>query len=209
MRTFHTLAALGLLALAAPLQAQTNLTLTAGINQTTATAGAEGINVSPDAVTRFAFGASLEIPLHDWFRVHAGPAYSQKGWGISSESVNTDIDYLELSVLGGVPLALDDRATLHFLLGSTIGFMVSCSITQRDETEDCDAEDLGPKSTDFGAALGARVEIGVSDSIALTGGLLYNLGITNLFQEEELDYDVEFRNRVLMIQAGITVALGG
>lgn len=169
----------------------------------------EGLSISPESVTRLAIGASLEVPMSDRFGLHLGGAYSQKGFGIDAfgATATTEIDYLELTALGGMPLSVSDQATVHLLAGPALAFKVSCGVSAsfmgENLSEDCG--DDGPKSMDLGLMGGARLEFAVSEKMGLSIGALYNLGLTNM---DDSGDEATIKSRVMTLQAGVVYSIG-
>jgi len=65
--------------------------------------------------------------------------------------------------------------------------------------------DDGTKSTDFGIAAGAGVEMAVSDGLWLGVDVIYSLGLTNV--DETAAEDIKTRH--LAVQAGLVIPFGG
>jgi len=70
------------------------------------------------------------------------------------------------------------------------------------ESESCD--DI-TKSTDFGIAAGAGVEMAVSDGLRLGLDLIYSLGLVNIDDTSTENT----KTRLLALQAGFVIPLGG
>ena len=120
----------------------------------------EDDGVSPESVTRLAIGVSAGIPMSEGLGLHLGAGYSQKGFSASAfgADVTTEIDYLELTALAGLPLPLGERSSVHLLVGPALAFKLSCAVSAsfmgESLSEDCG--DDGPKSMDLGLTGGAR-----------------------------------------------------
>ncbi len=189
--------------------AQTELTVAGGLNMASVAVDTEGLTISPESVTRFAIGASAERPISERFGVHLGAGYSQKGFAVDVFGVatTTEVDYLELTALAGMPFPVSEQASLHLLAGPALAFKVSCGVSGdymgEEVGEDCGAD--GPKSMDFGLTGGARLEFGMSERMGLSVGALYNLGLTNM---DDTDADGTIKNRVMSLQAGIVYSIG-
>ncbi len=185
--------------------AQNSLTVAGGLNLASVTMETEGLK----SATRLAIGASLAIPMSDRIGLHLGGAYSQKGFAFDAfgAKATTAIDYLELTALWGIPLALGERASVHLVAGPALAFKVSCGVSAsfmgEEVSQDCG--DDGPKSMDLGLAGGARLEIGLSGKMGLSVGALYNLGLTNM---DDGGDEVSIKSRVLAVQAGIVYSIG-
>ena len=189
--------------------AQTRLTVAGGLNLASVTAEAEGLSVTPESVTRLAIGASVGIPMSERWGLHLGAGYSQKGFGLDAfgASVTTEIDYLEVTALAGMPFSVSERASVHLLAGPALAFKVSCQVsaTFLGEELDEDCGDDGPKAMDLGLVGGARLEFGVSDKMGVSVGALYNFGLLNM---DDSGSDETLKNRVMSLQAGIVYSIG-
>ena len=218
MKRFATFIAAAVLILlpGASALGQTKLTFAGGINLASMTINTEGLNISPESITRFALGASAEIPVAETWGIHVGGGYSQRGYGVSfaSDEVSTKIDYFELSGLAGVPFSLNDRASLYLLAGPVLAFEVSCqlegSFLGTSVSEDCDGdgeffEESDRSALDLGLAGGARLEFSMSEKMAFSLGWLYNLGLLNMDTSDSGD---SIKHRVMSIQAGIVYSIG-
>lgn len=207
--TTSTTVAVLLLFPAMPTMAQTNLTVAGGVNR--ATVNVEGVGLIPgqEWVNRLAIGASIGIPLLERLGLHLGAGYSQKGFALSVFGVETttEVDYLEITALAGVPIPVGERASVHLLAGPALAFKLSCqlSVTFMGDsgTEDC-GED-GPNAMDLGLMGGARLVIGVSEKLGLSLDALYNHGLLDM---DDIDSEVIFKNRVMTLQAGIVYSIG-
>ena len=187
--------------------AQTTFTFAGGLNMASvALSPDEG--VSPESVTRLGIGVSAGIPMSERLGLHLGAGYSQKGFSASGfgADITTEIDYVELTALAGIPLSGGERASVHLLAGPALAFKLSCqafaSFMGESLSEDCG--DDGPK-LDIGLAGGARIEFGLSDKMGLSLGALYNLGLLNINDSGGSD---AIKSRVLTLQAGVVLWAG-
>ena len=141
--------------------------------------------------------------------LHLGAGYSQKGFAASAfgADVTTEIDYLELTVLAGMPLSLGERSSVQLLAGPALAFKLSCGVsaTFMGESLSGDCGDDGPKSMDMGLAGGARLEIGLSETMGLSVGALYNLGLLNM---DDSGGSGTVKSRVMTLQAGFVFSGG-
>ena len=187
--------------------AQTKLTVAGGMNLASVTAEAEGL--TPESVTRLALGASIGIPMSERWGLHLGAGYSQKGFGLDAfgASVTTEIDYLEITALAGVPFSISESASVHLLAGPALAFKLSCQVsaTFLGEEIDEDCGDDGPKAMDLGLVGGARLEFGLSEKMGISVGALYNLGLLNM---DDSGSDETLKSRVMSLQAGIVYSIG-
>ncbi|MCY4574853.1 MAG: porin family protein [Gemmatimonadetes bacterium] len=189
--------------------AQTNLTVAGGLNRATVTAETEGLSLTPESVNRLAIGASVEVPMSERFGLHLGAGYSQKGFALDAlgASVTTEIDYLEITALAGVPFSISESASVHLLAGPALAFKVSCGVSASflGEEIDEDCGDDGPKAMDLGLVSGVRLEYGLSEKMGISVGTLYNLGLLNM---DGSDSGETLKSRVISLQAGIVYSIG-
>ena len=187
--------------------AHTRLTVAGGVNLASA-AVSEDEGLSLESVTRLAIGVSAGIPMSARLELHLGAGYSQKGFAVSAFGADaaTEIDYLELSALAGMPFSVGERASLHLLAGPALAFKLSCGVSAtfmgEELSEDCG--DDGPKSMDLGLAGGARLEIGLSEKMGISVGALYNLGLLNM---DDSDGSETIKSRVMTLQAGVVYSI--
>ena len=208
-----TILALATMTLAPPwsdaAMAQTRLTVAGGMNRATVAAEAEGLTITPESVNRLALGASIGIPMSERWGLHLGAGYSQKGFALDAfgASVTTEIDYLEITALAGVPFSISERASVHLLAGPALAFKLSCQVsaTFLGEEIDEDCGDDGPKAMDLGLVGGARLEFGLSEKMGISVGALYNLGLLNM---DDSGSDETLKSRVMSLQAGIVYSIG-
>ena len=188
--------------------AQTTFTVAGGLNLASVAASADE-GVTPESVTRLVVGVSVGISMSEGLGLHLGAGYSQKGFAASAfgADVTTEIDYLELTALAGMPLSLGERSSVHLLAGPALAFKLSCgaSATFMGEGLSEDCGDDGPKSMDLGLTGGARLEIGLSEKMGFSVGALYNLGLLNM---DDGDGSGTIKSRVMTLQAGIVLSAG-
>ncbi len=188
--------------------AQTTFTVAGGLNMASV-AVSEDEGLSPESVTRLGIGVSAGIPMSEGLGFHLGAGYSQRGFSVSAfgADVTTEIDYLELTALAGLPLPLGERSSVHLLVGPALAFKLSCSVSAsfmgESSSEDCG--DNGPKSMDLGLAGGARLDIGLSGKMGVSLGALYNLGLMNM---DDSDASGTVKSRVVTLQAGVVISGG-
>ena len=171
--------------------------------------GSHHDSLPPQGYLQLFLGHPLGIPLLDRLGLHLGAGYSQKGFALSVLGVDatTEIDYLEITTLAGVPLPVGERASVHLLAGPALAFKLSCQVSATfmgdSGTEDC-GED-GPNTLDLGLMGGARLVIGVSEKLGLSLDALYNLGLLGM---DDIDSEITLKNRVMTLQAGIVYSIG-
>lgn len=125
-----------------------------------------------------------------------------------------EMDYVEFSALARVGFPLSgERVSGHLLAGPALGLRSSCegvvSISGLDEppvnvSSDCEEGGLNFQRIDFGLAGGAGIDIGLTDSIDASLGLLYTLGLSNV----SWDAGGSLKHRALTIRAGLVLPIG-
>ena len=134
----------------APVQAQTTLSLTGGVNLTSLDTDSDGA-LAPDfeSLTGMSVGLAATIPVTDRFGFQLGGRYAQKGGRLdvlgmmemmgetfggfeemppgTSINVNFEMDYIELTALARVEFPLSgDRVSGLLLAGPALGLRSSC-----------------------------------------------------------------------------------
>ena len=88
---------------------------------------------------------------------------------------------------------------------------MNCAVTDDEGTAedlDCDDDiDLGTKSFEFGAAVGAAVTYSINDTASLFLSAFYNLGLTNVADDSGDDGSV--KHRTLGVNVGVSFTVGG
>lgn len=133
----------------------------------------------------------------------------------ASFDADYEMNYVELSALARVGFPLSgDRVSGHLLAGPALGLQSSCEgvarISGLDEPAafnvrtDCEEGELNFQKIDFGLAGGAGIDIGLTDSIDASLGLLYTLGLSNV----SWDAGGSLKHRALTIRAGLVLPIG-
>ena len=132
----------------------------------------------------------------------------------ASFDADYQMDYVELSALARVGFPLSgDRVSGHLLAGPALGLRSSCEGVVRlsglDEpafnvSSDCDEAGVDIGTIDLGLAGGAGIDIGLTDSIDAQLGLLYTLGLSNVFK----DVGGSAKHRALTIRTGLVLPIG-
>ena len=209
------------LLVAAPLMAQTMVGVRAGLSRATVSPEVEGEGIQ-DGRQGVVAGLDIAFPLASTVELRIGGAYSQKGASYSAElasegfddiggSGSIEADYVQLSALARIGTPRDGGASVGLLLGPWAASLLSCDASLSlnlgelgsvNESGSCDDP---PKSTDFGIAAGAGVEMAISDGLWLGVDVIYSVGLTNV--DETAAEDVKTRH--LAIQAGLVIPFGG
>ena len=118
-------------------------------------------------LTRVSVGGHGTIPMWKRLGIQYGAAYSQKGWvewggspslGRLAGQVRTEIDYVELMVLGRAGVGLEDQGLgFHLLVGPTAAVPVRCGLEDSSGTgrERC----VASADIDFGIAGGIGIDL--------------------------------------------------
>ena len=164
-------------------------------------------------------GAVLEMGITEKLAIQVEPSFIQKGWRIKDESQllgqtikidgNYTFNYIDVPVLAKLRFN-GENTGLYAFAGPTFGYMasgkykVTTEVAGQKETEEekltFDDED-GINRFDVGATLGAGFQLN------LGGGRLffdarYNLGLSNIADEEETGEDFSIRNKGIGLSVG-------
>ena len=210
------LVALVLLPLAAaPAAAQTTLALTGGLNIASADV-TDAAAVVPEAVsvTRMSFGLATDFSLSGTFGIQLGGRYAQKGVGleIDEEGVNiessVELDYLEFTALARLrfPLA-GERVSIHLLTGPAVAAETGCGLRATADSgdsvfeleEECDEVNLERSAVDIGWVVGSGLNIGITDNLSASPGVLYTHGLVDV----DTATQASLKNRALTLQIGL------
>ena len=205
------------LLIAAPLVGQTTLGLRGGPSRATVSSEVEG-GVSKDDRQGMVAGVDIAFPMAGAVELRVGGTYSQKGMSFSADlapdgfgaSGSLEADYVQLSALARIGTPRNGGMSVGVLLGPWVGSLLSCDtrvdvdpgLGLMSESSSCDGE---TKSTDFGIAAGAGLEMAVSGGLRLGVDLIYSLGLANIDDTSTED----IMTRHLALQAGIVIPLGG
>ncbi|MYA32989.1 MAG: PorT family protein [Gemmatimonadales bacterium] len=206
------------LLIAAPLMAQTTLGFRGGLSEARASTDVED-TVDQEARRGVVAGLDIAFPVGSAVELRIGGAYVQKGTGVSADlpsegisgSTSIEADWVQASALVRIGTPRDGGASFGLLLGPWAASLLSC-----EASLDFDVGELGPvsesiscddltKSTDYGIAAGAGVEMAISDGLRLGVDLIYSLGLANI--DDTSTEDVKTRH--LALQAGFVIPLGG
>ena len=205
----------------APTAAQTKLGITGGLNLASVDVSSES-DLVPDfeSVTRFSLGVSVTIPVSETWGLQLAGGYSQKGtmWALTEDGADFEstlkMNYIELAALGMVHLPVSgERVSAHLLAGPALALEASCGWTSQatfmgtdfEASEDCDNGDVLDRSNfDLGLAGGGGIEIGLSDALGVSLGVLYTFG----FLDMDKDAGDSLKHRVLSLRVGLVYSIG-
>jgi hypothetical protein len=193
------LAAMAMLLMAGPAQAQ----MSAGIVGGASLANIGGDVEGTDMKVGFAGGAFFAIDLHPYFMLQFTGQYVQKGAKETFADVTekSKVDYLELLVPLTLTIPIEDSPIEPRLFaGPAVGYLMSCKIA------DVDCKDF-TKSVDYGVFFGAGVDYMVGSG-AIMLDAWYNLGLANINDDVDSD-EFKVKNKTIQIMAGYRFFFGG
>lgn len=166
-----------------------------------------------DSTTGVNIGGFVNVPLSDVLGLQIGAGFVQKGAEETELGVKIEIgvDYIEIPVLLMLSPPTTGNVGFNFFFGPAVSFKTGCSLSASeggvDVSIDCDDPEFEAdlKSVDFGAMLGAGLDIGVTDNISVVVEGFYNLGLTKI---DDSGFDDDVKNRVFSLLAGLSFKLG-
>lgn len=190
---------------------QTTLGFRGGLSL--ATLGGDDIE-SIDSRTGLNIGGFVNIPLSDVLGLQIGAGFAQKGFSETELGVDVsfEVDYIEIPLLLTLSPPTTGNVGFNFFIGPALGFKASCNVTGSEDgvtvSVDCDDPDfeLDLKSVDFGAMVGAGLDIGLTDNVALIIEGFYNLGLNKI---DDSGDDDDVKNRAFSLLAGLSFSVGG
>jgi len=145
-----------------------------------------------DSRTAFHLGVVAEIVISDVFSVQPELLYSAQGATESFEGIDLDInlDYISLPIMA--KYYVSEGFSLE--AGPQVGFLMSAKAKAEGEEEDL--KDF-VNGIDFGLNLG----LGYKMESGLNFAARYNLGLSNINDEEDSD-DFKWNNNVIQLSVG-------
>lgn len=180
--------------------AQTIIGAKAGINIANVTFSGEGVSASADSRTGFVGGAFAQFGIGSPFFIQPEVLYSSKGTKEGDETLAAN--YLEVPLLIGAafPISNSDLKPMVFA-GPSVGFALSCD----EDGYDC-KDDI--KSVDFGLVFGGGLQYALSSVVLFIDGR-YNLGLSNVAETDDEEFDFSAKNRTWQVMAGVGFPVGG
>ncbi len=158
--------------------------------------------------TALSFGGFFNVPVSNVLGVQVGVGVAQKGATREGDRVELAMDYLEIPLLLMFSPPTTGNMGFNFFIGPALGFRTSCTRTSPAgvtvSVDDCDDVDISLKSVDWGAMVGAGLDIGLTGNVSLVFGGFYNLGLTKIDDGGSVDR----KNRALSILAGLSFSVG-
>ena len=204
---------------AAAASGQTTVALTGGVSFASFDVKQRNDPVPPfESATRPTIGLALAMPLWENLGIGLNGRYTRKGprWS-GSERLEYEssmwIGYLEFAALLRMQLPLSgNRVSWYGEVGPAVAYKTSCTMKEvaviegitREANQSCRNRLLELYDFDWGLSGGAGLEIGISQRMGVSIGLLYTLGLRNVHS----GYYRSLKNRAVTLQAGIVRSIG-
>jgi len=174
------------LALVSTAQAQIALGIKGGVNSSKITVNVDGTSVDTGLKSLIGFnaGADLAFGFSPMFGIEVGGVYSQKGAKEDGGDGKVAFDVIDVPVLLAVSIPTEGSVTPRLFAGGVGSFKLSCKIKEGGASADCSDADVGaPKSFYISLLFGAGIGFAAGPgSLVLDVG--YQLGLTNIIDEE-------------------------
>ena len=159
------------------------------------------------------FGVSLNVPVGSTWSLQPEALFISKGGKFGSTDPATGdqevkLDYVEVPLLLRRNLVNSTVLVPHVYAGPTISFNINCSIRLRGNTavpspdSDCERNDFKPKTFDWGAAVGAGVDLALG-GFGVTAGARYGVGISSVVEDGGTAFPDRVRNGTFAVYAGL------
>lgn len=197
-----------LLASTSGLAGQTTLALRGGAS--VATLGGSDVE-NADSRTGLSIGGAVTFGVSPNVGIQLGGAFVQKGATETEQGVDIkfSLDYVEVPLLLRVAVPTAGSISPHFMAGPAVSFEANCEVEGSAQgatvAVDCGASDIATKSIDFGAMVGAGLDIGVSGAASITLDVLYDIGLSSIDDSGDSD---DVKNRAWSLLAGVAFPIG-
>lgn len=162
------------------------------------------------------FGVSLNVPVGSTWSLQPEALFISKGGKFgSTDPASGDqevrLDYVEVPLLLRRNLLNSTVLVPHVYAGPTASFNINCSVKLRGNTvlpspsSDCERNDFKPKTFDWGAAVGAGVDLALG-GFGVTAGARYGVGISSVVDESATAFPDRVRNGTFAVYAGVRLA---
>ena len=156
------------------------------------------------------FGATLTVPLGGRMAVQPELLFINKGSELDLGGAGTRdvrLDYLEIPLLLRFDRSITSVLGPHLYLGPSIGFNVGCNVTASgngipNTSSNCTRDNFDPKSFDWGAVIGAGVDLNLG-GLGVTAGARYGIGIADISKDDKSALEQRVRNGTLTVYAGL------
>jgi hypothetical protein len=156
------------------------------------------------------FGANLTLPFGEKIALQPELLFINKGSQFEVGNLGTEdirLDYLEVPLLLRYDVNRKNFFAPHLYAGPSVGYRVGCNVTFKNSelpvpTSDCKRNDFDPKSVDYGAIVGGGVDVNLG-GLGLTGGARYGIGLANIGNDNNSEFNSRVRNGTFTIYAGV------
>jgi hypothetical protein len=150
------------------------------------------------STTGFFAAVGTSLPLSEVVSINPYVGYVRKGTTFDDGDYVEKFDYIEIPVLLNVGVPLGESAQLGLSAGPAIGFQISCD----EDGDDC-SEYEDHKGTEFSFMSAAGVSFPTSETGAISVGLAYDLGLTDLYE------DLDYKTRTFFLFLSYSTLVGG
>ena len=209
MKRLFPVVPLGLALVAAPVAAQSSLSIVGGFVTAEAEVSSDILSVSFDSRSGFAIGVGMQRQLTPTISFAPEAMYVTKGFKVEdgADEFGLKFGYLEVPLMFRASFGRPGAGARPWIApGPAVAFKLSCDAkvtidNVEAETSCSDADDGDEpaefKSIDFGMMFGAGVDLG---RFGLS--VRYDLGLTNILDTTE---DVSYKNRALMLLGSVKI----
>ncbi len=157
-------------------EAQVKFGIKGGLNIASVDFESSGISISPDSKIGFHAGAMAKLSIAEQFSVQPELLYSVEGatFDFDGDEMDINMNFVNIPVL----FTYNPAEIFSIHVGPQIGIPVTAEFESEGQTEDI-KDDI--KSINLSAAIGAAVEL----DNGFTGGVRYNLGLSDLNDTED------------------------
>jgi hypothetical protein len=205
------LGTLFVLALTAPVNAETTIGAFGGVNLATLheAPSEQGLAFSTKGLPEA--GAVVDVTLGRRLSLRLEPMFLQKGSGISVNLFGTPstatlrLSYLELPALLSLTLGAGPVRP-YVMAGPTVGYLMSAKGTNDATGKETDVLKQY-KRTDFGVSFGGGVRVPAGGAVVFVEGR-YSMGLTNLPKDTGSAPGLTLKNRGVQVGLGVSFRLG-
>lgn len=170
--------------LAAPAEAQSGISLTAGLTSATLSYEFEDGTEADDIGSRtgLAVGIGIERAVSRALTFAPELLYVMKGASEEGGDGYFKLSYIEVPLLFRYAFGSTGSAVPYLTAGPTLAYLASCTVGDDSDSESCDdafGEDDSYKAIDYGIMVGAGVRFGRFGVSAR-----YELGLANITEED-------------------------
>lgn len=171
--------------------AQTGLGVRAGLNLANQSFSADGLDISPDAKIGFQLGVVYGVAVNETITFRPGLLFSTKGSSLTQEFLGEEFESTSSFNYLEVPLDfVYQTGSILINAGPYLGYALSGSVSDGDNSTDIEFEEGGAKRMDFGLNFGLGYMITPEFSLNLN----YGLGLANIDDSAEEGEDLSVKN---------------